>query len=247
MTVRMTLVALTLTLSSMMPQQDRVAAARREKTDDLQVIARNAGLRYPFRRLFLRSIKDERILEVWGSNEPSGPLRPIITYPVAGQSGTLGPKRREGDRQVPEGVYFIDRFNPLSAFHLSLGVNYPNASDRILSDPIRPGGDIFIHGDNKSIGCLAITDDKIKELYLMCLDARASGQRQIPVHFFPSRLTPAGLQRLSRTNRENRPLIAFWENLAPIYRAFESTRVVPRTRVLKDGRYELLRSETKSR
>jgi len=153
---------------------------------------------------------------------------------VAGQSGKLGPKRREGDKQVPEGVYFVDRFNPQSRFHLSLGINYPNASDRVRSDRNRPGGDIFIHGDNKSIGCLAITDPLIEEVYTVALAVRGKGP--IWVHIFPARLTEAKRKSLSRVHPEHASL---WAELAPIYQAFEKDKRVPRVVIDKSGAYRL--------
>ena len=83
------------------------------------------------------------------------------------QSGTTGPKRLQGDFQVPEGFYHINEFNPNSNYHLSMGLNYPNSSDRILSDSLRPGGEIYIHGSCVSVGCIPLNDDEIEELYLI--------------------------------------------------------------------------------
>jgi murein L,D-transpeptidase YafK len=96
----------------------------------------------------------------------------IKTYTVCATSGLIGPKRMQGDLQIPEGFYYIDRFNPYSNFYLSLGINYPNTSDRILGDKNNLGGDIFIHGDCVTIGCLPITDSEIKELYIFCVEAK---------------------------------------------------------------------------
>ncbi len=100
-----------------------------------------------------------------------GRFRLVASYPILAVSGGPGPKRREGDKQVPEGFYEIDRFNPKSLFHLSLGLNYPNAADRVLSDREHPGGDIFIHGSNVTVGCAPLGNDAIEELYLAALDA----------------------------------------------------------------------------
>src|SRR5690606_11025729 len=95
----------------------------------------------------------------------------VKTYPVCSSSGLPGPKRKKGDRQTPEGFYHIDRFNPQSAFHLSLGINYPNSSDKILGHS-DPGGDIFIHGSCVTIGCVPLTDDLIKEVYVLAVEAK---------------------------------------------------------------------------
>lgn len=113
---------------------------------------------------------------------------PVCTYPFCASSGILGPKRKEGDRQIPEGIYYINHFNPVSNFHLSLGINYPNPSDKILSDPAQPGESFYIHGNCVTIGCIPISDDKIKELYILAVEAYNNGQVKIPVHIFPDRL-----------------------------------------------------------
>jgi len=158
----------------------------------------------------------------------------IEKYTVAGQSGALGPKLREGDGQVPEGFYKIDRFNPLSRFHLSLGLNYPNKRDKIVGDPERPGTDIFIHGNCVSIGCLAMTDPKIEEIYVLASEARKAGQAEIPVHIFPFRFDepwPPATPELT----------AFWKTLQPVYERFEKTRFVPGVVVLRNGTYKIQR------
>jgi murein L,D-transpeptidase YafK len=165
--------------------------------------------------IFLRLIKTNAELEVWARNQGTGPYELLHSYPLAATSGTLGPKRRAGDYQVPEGFYEIDRFNPHSFFHLSLGLNYPNAADRALGEP-NPGGDIFIHGSNVTVGCLPITDAGIEEVYLLAVMARAAGQLIIPVHLFPFPITPAELAQ-----RRNSPHRAFWQSLAPGYAYFE--------------------------
>ena len=160
-------------------------------------------------------------------------MQRLEEFPIAGMSGNLGPKRKEGDLQVPEGLYYIDRFNPQSRFRLSLGINYPNASDRIRSDKSKPGGDIFIHGDTKSIGCLAMTDEVIDQIYVLALEAKAAGQSQIPVHIFPFKLTERSL-----APRQTSPWIEFWKELEPAYRQFERTRYVPSFKVGADGSYK---------
>src|SRR5579863_1055617 len=104
---------------------------------------------YPPKRIFIRAFKQERELELWGGNR-TGAMHLLRTYAIAAASGGPGPKRREGDMQVPEGVYRVARFNPHSRFHLSLGLDYPNASDRILGYRGHLGGDIYIHGNHVS-------------------------------------------------------------------------------------------------
>lgn len=211
--------------------EERVARARKEKEAGLRARFAEVGVAYPAKRMFLRAFKRERQLEMW-AGDASGPLKLIRTYTVAAASGDLGPKRRQGDRQVPEGVYVVDRFNPSSSFHLSLGLNYPNESDRIRSDKEKPGGDIFIHGDRRSIGCLAMTDPIIREVYLGAVDAA----RPIAVHIFPTRLDAAGMKELASSHPE---WTSFWRELQPIYAAFEKHRQVPKVSVDGSGAYRL--------
>ncbi|WP_200875626.1 murein L,D-transpeptidase family protein [Hymenobacter sp. IS2118] len=165
--------------------------------------------------IMMRAIKTNRELEVWARNQNGGPFELLQTYPLAATSGKLGPKRRAGDYQVPEGFYEIDRFNPKSDYHLSLGLNYPNAADRALGEP-HPGGDIFIHGGEVTIGCLPITDAGIEEVYLLAVAAQAAGQAAIPVHIFPFPLTEPELAK-----RPASPHAAFWRGLMPGYAYFE--------------------------
>ena len=166
-------------------------------------------------------------------------FRRVATYHITKASGELGPKRKEGDRQVPEGCYVIEAFNPKSEYHLSLRLNYPNDSDRILSDPQRPGGDIYIHGGAKSIGCIPLGDAVIEELYLLALDARRRGQERIAVHIFPARMQGPEWETLLRSQDAERR--AFWEQLQPIQAAFERERLVPEVAVDARGGYQLVR------
>jgi murein L,D-transpeptidase YafK len=170
--------------------------------------------------ILFRLIKTTAMLEVWARNRQGGAFELLHSYPLAATSGGLGPKRQSGDYQVPEGFYEIDRFNPNSWFHLSLGLNYPNAADRALGEP-NPGGDIFIHGSNVSIGCMPITDAGIEEVYLLAVAARASGQQVIPIHIFPFPLTETELAKHSSS-----PHMAFWRGLRPGYAWFEQHHTI---------------------
>jgi murein L,D-transpeptidase YafK len=233
----------------------RVRSAVHEKEEYLKSLFARIGLAYPPRQIFIRAFKEEKVLELWARVSPDREFVLIKTYDICSLSGGLGPKRREGDRQVPEGFYVIDGFNPASIFYLSLGLNYPNASDQVLGDTLSPGGDIFIHGKCVTIGCLPLTDEKIKEVYLAAVEARAAGQAQIPVHIFPARLTEANLSRLRDMLRNGRPpvslplkdldrgenLLAFWRNLKEGYDRFEWTKRVPAVKVDQaTGRYHFL-------
>ena len=184
--------------------------------------------------LFLRAFKHEQRLEVWLRPEGQGRFKLLKTYDFCTSSGQLGPKRREGDRQIPEGFYHIDRFNPRSRFFLSLGLNYPNEADRKLGHPQAPGSDIFIHGGCASIGCIPIRDRGIREVYLLAERARASGQTRIPV-----RLYPFDFDRIDREDTYEKfpEHQAFWETLRPVYQHFERHRQLGPVEVDADGRY----------
>lgn len=219
-------------MASCAPAEDRVADARLAKEAGLRRDFKAAGLAYPPPSLYLRALKRERRLEIWVES-PSGRMKRFRAYDILAMSGTLGPKVREGDYQAPEGFYTINRFNPRSQFLLSLGLDYPNRRDRLRGEK-RPGGDIFIHGKQVSIGCLAMGDEAIQEIYLM---AQGAQRRPIPVHVFPGHMDEAGWATLS--TEASPELRRFWGTLRPGYLQFERTRRVPRTTV-RDGEYAVL-------
>jgi murein L,D-transpeptidase YafK len=145
--------------TSTMPETDtvdRVAAARTARAKLIKDKYRAASVQYPG-EVYLRWLKRDAVVELWARNGGKR-FKLIAEFPILKSSGGPGPKRREGDLQVPEGFYVIDRYNPKSNFHLSLGLNYPNAADRVHADPERPGSDIFIHGSNVTVGCAPLGD-----------------------------------------------------------------------------------------
>lgn len=219
-------------LSSLAVAKDRVAQARENQAEPLKKLFTDAGLSYPADELYLRAFKEEKQLEVW-----SGPRGKALTlvqrYPICAASGELGPKREQGDSQVPEGFYEIKSFNPTSSFHLSIEVSYPNASDAVLGTKGNLGGLIYLHGNCVSIGCIAITDGPAEQVYLMALDAKV---RRIPIHIFPRRLDEEGLKSLAATAPE--PNLEFWKQLQPGYLFFEQTHRPPTVKIdLKTGAY----------
>jgi len=217
----------------------RVREAYRQKTPFLQEKLGVKSLEESTFSLFLMAFKEEKILEVWISDQGnSKTYRKFISYPFCTTSGVPGPKRKEGDLQIPEGVYHIDRFNPYSNFHLSLGINYPNQSDKILGDKSRPGGDIFIHGDCVTIGCIPITDDKIKELYVMAVEAKDHGQEKIPVHIFPSR-PDQDLYEEMINRQQDIPVKELWTSLKKIHENFRETKKIPNVMIDGKGKYYL--------
>src|SRR5258706_6353288 len=168
-------------------QRPGEALLRKEDTLQKQFAAK--GLKWPAKYIYIRSFKYDSQLEVWVKNEISAPFQLFKTYKVCALAGSLGPKRMEGDYQVPEGFYYISDFNPNSSYYLSLGINYPNLSDKILSDSLRPGSEIYIHGSCVTVGCIPITDQQIDELYILAAYAKDQGQDFIPVHIFPIRFS----------------------------------------------------------
>lgn len=218
----------------------RVRKAVKQKELHLKQLFADHGLPYPPRQIFIRIFKQDQIVELWGLSDKDTKFHLVTSYPICTPSGTLGPKRQEGDLQVPEGFYHIDRFNPASNFHLSLGLNYPNASDRVLGVRGNLGGDVFIHGDCVTIGCIPITDDKIKELYLAAVEARSNGQREIPVHIFPARLDDQHMEKLRKIFSKKPDVLSLWENLKPGYDYFEENNRLHKVGVDKAGRYLFL-------
>ena len=140
---------------------------------------------YPPARIVLAGFKHERRIEVWIAPSDTAPLRLLKTYPLLGASGTLGPKLKEGDMQVPEGVYQVESLHPNSLFHLALRVDYPNAYDRAKGsqDGRRNlGSDIMIHGKTSSMGCLAVGDEAIEEIFIL---AARTGVENISIILSP--------------------------------------------------------------
>jgi murein L,D-transpeptidase YafK len=189
--------------------------------------------------LYLRCFKHEKLLELWAKSNSDDTYKLLKTYELYGFSGTLGPKRAQGDYQIPEGFYHIDRFNPMSKFHLSLGINYPNASDKVLSHKQKPGGDIFIHGGCQTIGCMPISDEWIEELYVYCVEARNSGQNSIPVNIFPFKMEFKNTMTMKGAHPELASDFVFWDNVQPGYQFFEETRTLPKIQFNTDGSHTL--------
>jgi len=149
---------------------------------------------YPPKRLVLVGLKRERVLQVYASSQ-GGDLRLVTSYPILGASGHLGPKLKEGDRQVPEGIYRVTYLNPNSLYHLSLRLDYPNAFDRQMAENdgrTDLGGDIMIHGDTCSIGCLAMGDPASEDLFVLAADTGIENIKVIlsPVDFRTTKRVP---------------------------------------------------------
>lgn len=208
------------------------------REDSLQKEFKAKGLEWPVKFMYIRSFKYDGQLEVWVKNAVKEKYKLFKTYKVCLQSGAMGPKRMQGDFQVPEGFYYINEFNPHSAYHLALGLNYPNASDKILSDSLRPGNGIYIHGSCVSIGCIPVTDSDIEEIYIIASSAKANGEDFIPVHIFPVRYNrKKSLDFFYNYTRNNPSLEKFELQLKAAYDDFESTKEMPVVMIDRKGDY----------
>lgn len=218
-------------------KHERVKAANNEKLGVIQLKLQENRLALNDFNLLLIAYKDNDLLEIYAKRKQESSYRKIHSYTICARSGQLGPKRRQGDGQVPEGFYAINRFNPTSSFYLSLGINYPNLSDKRKSAFSDLGGDIFIHGSCVTIGCLPMTDDCIKEIYLLAVYAKNNGQTKIPVYIFPFQMSEENFLAYKAKYSENKNLIAFWNNLKIGYDAFFSTKKELSVTISENGDY----------
>ena len=209
------------------PQSQRSREVMQRVTPSLQKELQTAGVRWGA-PVFVRIFKQPGTLELWLQKGTRFHL--FRRYPICRFSGRLGPKLKEGDRQAPEGCYFVtaSRMNPNSRFHLSFNLGYPNTFDRQHG---RTGSALMVHGACASIGCYAMGDPAIEEIWSLCAAALDGGQRFFRVHCFPFALTPPAL-----AGQTSHRWYDFWENLRPIYARFEEKRLPPNV-VARDGRY----------
>jgi murein L,D-transpeptidase YafK len=204
------------------PRSDRSAAASKRVRPALESALRVKGLRWGA-PAFIRIFKEEKQLELWVDDGKQFKL--FKTWAICKFSGELGPKLMEGDGQAPEGFYFVPRarMNPRSRFHLSFNLGYPNAYDRARQ---RTGSALMVHGNCVSIGCYAMTDSRIEEIYSLCDAALQNGQRFFRVHSFPFRMTEANMKRYRKSK-----WISEWQNLKIGYDWFEKTKRPPNVTV----------------
>lgn len=216
---------------------ERVTEAIADKHNKIENTLRSNQLAPDDLNLLLVAYKDNDLLEVYARKRHQTTYRRINVHNICARSGQLGPKRIQGDAQVPEGFYHIDRFNPTSNFHLSLGLDYPNLADRRKSKASDPGGDIFIHGSCVTIGCLPMTDDIIKELYVLAVYARNSGQVKIPVYIFPFKMTDQNMVTYRSRYNDDAQLLSFWDNLKIGYDKFTLDKEELNVKVAMNGDY----------
>lgn len=215
----------------------RVQKANSEKMAQLKQDLQATNSSNQIKNIYIRAFKQESALEVWIENKQTKQYELFKSYPICLISGVLGPKRQSGDRQIPEGFYHLDYFNPKSSFYLSMRMNYPNIFDLVNGARHYLGGDIFIHGGCETIGCIPITNDKIKELYLIAAMAFENDQSQIPVHVFPYRFDKGSpdIALNQFTDLDLEKLNPFWNNIAQVYYYFEEKKELPFVHIEQDG------------
>lgn len=171
--------------------------------------------------ILLRIYKEESELEIW-KKTTAGNYELLKKFPICKWSGELGPKIKTGDRQAPEGFYFIrpEQMNPHSSYHLAFNLGFPNEFDRAHN---RTGAHLMVHGDCSSSGCYAMTDEQIAEIFALAREAFDGGQLAFQVQAFPFRMTAANLAR-----HRNNPNVAFWRMLKEGSDHFEVTRQEPK-------------------
>ena len=209
--------------AAQLPTSERLEKVRQEKQAALatEMNAQNLELG---QAAFIRVFKYENTLETWVQDPATGRFVPYKSYPICNYSGTLGPKLQEGDKQSPEGFYTVGarQMNPWSQYQLSFNLGFPNEYDEALG---RTGSALMIHGGCSSVGCYAMTDPVVEELYLL-VEASIRAGHNVPVHVFPFRMTPPNM--LARRGDQWMP---FWENLKEGYDAFELTKIPPQISV----------------
>jgi hypothetical protein len=178
--------------SEPLAERGKLAVQRRRPV--VEQLFDDADVKFPPAELLLRAFKAEKELEVWASSARGGEMTRVATYGICRISGELGPKRREGDLQVPEGFYRIDYFWPDPSFWLSAKVSYPNPLDKQLGGGA-PGGDIMIHGDCASIGCISLSDERMEELWVMGTSPHGPGGRGERAHLPDPRARDADRDR----------------------------------------------------
>ncbi|NTE03069.1 L,D-transpeptidase family protein [Agrobacterium tumefaciens] len=200
---------------------ERVEKAYQEKWETLHQSLQLAGFKDNF-SMIINAYKAEGKLEIWLKGKSDKAYSLFRTYDFCAHSGILGPKVMEGDKQTPEGFYYINVFNPMSTYYLSLGINYPNAVDLFRTGNNRkPGSDIYIHGNCVTVGCIPLTDEKIKEVYILAVEARNDGQEKIPVNIYPFKMTERNMNKYSTQFPAQ---TSFWKTLQPGYLAFEKNK-----------------------
>lgn len=217
-------------------QYSRVRAAYQSKKDLISQELSKKGLESTNFQLLIKAYKYEQLVKVYVKGKTDEKWSLYKTIPFCWTSGELGPKRQEGDLQIPEGFYSINHFNPYSNFHLSLGVSYPNKSDKIKSPHSRKGGAIYMHGGCATIGCIPIEDEPIKEVYILAVLGKNNGQSKVPIHIFPFEYSEEKMKVASTEFPEH---VNFWKNLFEVEEKFNKEKIQGKVSIDAKGNYFL--------
>ena len=223
LTLAMTALIFLSACASPLPTSERLEEVKARKWGEVRQQTAMAGF-VEETPAFIRIFKQEAALELWLQEPESERFGLYKTYPICAQSGMLGPKIVEGDKQAPEGFYTVgaDQMNPWSRRHLSFNLGFPNEYDAALG---RTGSALMIHGGCDSIGCYALTDELVEEVYLL-VEASIAGGADVPVHIFPFRMSAMNMYL-----NQSAPWLPFWQNLKQGYDAFETTKIPPKISV----------------
>jgi murein L,D-transpeptidase YafK len=215
-------------------KNSRVKAAYEKKWSSLKLLLTTNEIQTGNFDLYLRAFKNEAVVEAWVKNKEKNAYTLLRSFSICASSGKLGPKRKQGDNQVPEGFYEITAFQPQSSYHLALKVGYPNKSDRLKAPNGDPGGDIMIHGNCVTIGCIPIENEPIEELYVLCVEAK-NRNAVIRTDIYPFKFgsKTEGLMR-AQTDRE---ILNLWSSLKTAYDCFEKNQRLPQILTDKKGNY----------
>lgn len=218
-------------------QYSRVRAAYKAKKPVITEKLTSMDLSLKNVNVMIKAYKYEQNVRIYVKSKDETTWRVYKEFPFNCTSGDLGPKRQEGDFQIPEGYYHVNHFNPYSTFHLSLGVSYPNKADKIKSTAAKKGGAIYMHGGCASIGCIPIEDEPIKEVYVLSVLAKNNGQGKIPIHIFPFEYSESKFNSAIKLYPEHE---AFWTNIYEIEKKFEDSRSQPRIGIDASGDYYVI-------
>jgi murein L,D-transpeptidase YafK len=199
----------------------RVKDAYAEKWAGLEADLKTKNIDPSKMEVFIRIFKYEKELELWVKNKADTKFTFFKKIAICASSGELGPKRKEGDYQVPEGMYTVSAFNPNSSYYLAMQVSYPNKSDQILKTGTRSGGEIMIHGNCVTIGCIPLQDDPVKDAYILCVEAK-NNKNTPRVEIYPCRMTDEKVKQLKeKFSKEKND---FWDGISPAYSYFEKNK-----------------------
>lgn len=215
-------------------QFTRVNAAYKEKKPIIVENLTSMDIALNNVNVMIKAYKYEQIVKIYVQSKSEKVWRVYKIFPFNCTSGDLGPKRKEGDYQIPEGYYHINHFNPYSNFHLSLGVSYPNKADKIKSPYAKKGGAIYMHGGCASIGCIPIENEPIKEVYILAVFAKNNGQNTIPIQIFPFDYTEEKFDSAIELYPEHKD---FWTSIYEIEKKFEESMILPKVGINSKGDY----------